>query len=117
MRLPRPPLPVLLVAAAYLAVGIIGGIVHVRDLLAVPSEGIWMELTELVALVTGVFLLRGANWARWLAVAWILFHVGLSAFGKSSDLLVHAVFAALIAWLLFRPDTTRWFRPPRANPA
>lgn len=117
MPFTRPPLPVLLVAAAYLAVGIIGGIVHFQDLLRVPSEGIWMELTELVALITGVFLLRGANWARWLAVAWITFHVGLSAFGKTSELVAHLVFAVLIAWLLFRPDTTRWFRGPRAEPA
>lgn len=117
MPFARRPVPVLIVAGAYLAVGIIGFGAHFRDLLAAPSEGVWMELTELVALITGVFLLRGANWARWLAVAWILFHVGLSAFGETSELVVHAVFAALITWLLFRPDTTRWFRGPRAEPA
>ena len=33
-----------------------------------------------LAIVCGVFLLRGHNWARWLALAWIAFHVVLSAF-------------------------------------
>lgn len=116
MPLARRPVPVLIVAAAYLAVGIIGFIAHFHDLLANPSEGVWMELTELVAAVTGVFLLRGRNWARWVAVAWIAFHVGLSAFDSMGGVAVHGVMAALIAWLLFRPETGRWFRPPSVEP-
>lgn len=116
MPLVRRPVPVLVVAGAYLAVGIIGFIAHFPDLLATPSEGVWMELTEVVAAVTGVFLLRGRNWARWVAVAWIAFHVGLSAFDSMRLVAVHAVLAVLIVWLLFRPDTGRWFRPVSAEP-
>lgn len=112
----RRPVPVLIVAGAYLAVGIIGFVAHFRDLLATPSEGVWIELTELVAVVVGVFLLRGRNWARWLAVAWISFHVVLSAFASSREVAMHVVIAALIVWLLFRRDTTRWFQPSRAEP-
>ena len=112
----RPPVPVIIVAVAYLAVGIIGFVAHFHDLLATPSEGVWMELTELIAAITGVFLLRGRNWARWLAVAWIAFHVGLSAFGNIGEVVMHAVMAVLIVWLLFRGTSTRWFRPPSAEP-
>ena len=110
------PVGVLIVAGAYLAVGIIGFVFHFHDLLARPSEGVWIELTELVAAITGVFLLRRHNWARWLAVAWIAFHVGLSAFGHISELAVHAVMAVLIVWLIFRAQSTRWFRSPRPDP-
>jgi hypothetical protein len=116
MPLVRRPVAVLVVAGAYLAVGIIGFIAHYHDLLTNPSEGVWMELTELVAAVTGVFLLRGRNWARWVAVAWIAFHVGLSAFDSMRLVAVHALMAVLIVWLLFRPDTGRWFRPAGAGP-
>lgn len=116
MPLARRPVAVLVIAGAYLAVGIIGFVVHFHDLLATPSEGVWIELTELLAAVTGVFLLRGRNWARWLAVAWIAFHVVLSAFGNIREMAVHALLAALIVWLLFRPDTAGWFQPPRAEP-
>ena len=116
MPLGRRPLAVLIVAGAYLAVGILGFIAHFHDLLASPSEGVWIELTELVAAFTGVFLLRGRNWARWLAVGWIAFHVGLSAFDSMRLVAVHAVMAALIVWLLFRPDSRRWFRPVDVAP-
>lgn len=116
MPLARRPIAVLVIAGAYLAVGIIGFVAHFHDFLATPSEGAWIELTELLAVVIGVFLLRGRNWARWLAVAWIAFHVVLSAFGSIHEVAIHALIAVLIAWLLFRPDTARWFHPPRAEP-
>ena len=109
-----PPAPVLIVAGAYLAVGIIGFTTHFHDLLARPSEG---EVTELLAIVAAVFLLRGLNWARWLAVAWIAFHIVLSAFGSVRELVMHAVMAALIVWLLFRPNSTRWFRQTHTVPS
>ena len=111
MQIWRRPIAVVIVVAAYLAVGVGGFVVHWRDLLANPSEGVWMELTELVAVVTAIFLWRGRNWARWLAVAWIAFHVVLSAFGQMGELAMHAVIAVVITWLLFRKDSTRWFRP------
>jgi hypothetical protein len=108
----RPPVPVLIVAGAYLAVGIIGFVAHFHDLLATPSEGVWIELTELFAVIAGVYMLRGRNWARWLAVAWIAFHIILSAFGQVRELVMHVVMAALIVWLLFRPESARWFNAP-----
>jgi len=50
------------------------------------------------------------NWARWLALAWVVFHVGLSLFHPLPELLIHAALCALIAWLLFRPATGTWFK-------
>lgn len=115
MPLFRRPIPVLIIAGAYLAVGVIGFVAHFHDLLATPSEGAWIEITELLAVLAGVFLLRRQNWARWLAVAWIAFHVGLSAFGNIRELLMHAVIAVLVIWLLFRSDTARWFQQAPAE--
>jgi hypothetical protein len=110
MTLTRPPVAVIVVAAAYLAVGTIGFVAHFHDLLAVPSEGVWIELTELLAVVAGVFLLRRRDSARWLALAWITFHVILSAFGDVRQVVAHGILATLIGWLLFRQNSTRWFR-------
>ncbi len=87
----------------YLAVGVIGFIYHLRD------GGVWVELSEAVAIVTGTFLLLGRNWARWIALAWIAFHVVLSAFHSLSEFAMHALFCAIIAWLLFRPAAGRYF--------
>ena len=55
-------------------------------------------------------MLRGHNWARWLALAWIVYHVILSAFHMLSELAIHILFCAILAYFLFRPTATRYFR-------
>lgn len=100
-------------AAIYLIVGVVGFVFHGREILAhhmLRSEDLLVELTEAIAFIAGVFLLRGRNWARWLAVAWMVFHVVLSVFGPISALLLHAVFCVAIAWILFRADAAHYFR-------
>ncbi len=62
-------------------------------------------------------MLRGHNWARWLAIAWMGFHVGLSAFHAFHELAIHSLFFAAITWLLFRPAAARYFRGERMKPA
>jgi hypothetical protein len=106
------PLPVLIVALLYLATGGGGFVYHLRDIPA--PDGIWIELTEFLAFVSGVFLLLGRNWARWLAVAWMAFHVVVSAFGSFRETAIHAVFLVVIAWLLFCSDSSRFFRRTNA---
>jgi hypothetical protein len=108
MTLRPRPVPVLIVAFLYLAIGSVGFVYHFRELRA--PDGIGIEVTELLALASGVFLLFGRNWARWLAIAWLAFHVGLSLLGSFHEAAIHAIFLAVIAWLLFRPESTRFFR-------
>jgi hypothetical protein len=55
-------------------------------------------------------MLRGHNWARWLALAWIGCHVILSAFHSVFEVAVHGLLFAAIAYFLFRPRATRYFR-------
>ena len=107
----KPPVSVIIIAGVYIAVGAIGFAYHFPDLYAngFRYNGFLIELTEFLALLCGVFLLRGQNWARWLALAWIAFHVVLSAFHALPQFAVHAVFCAVIAWILFRPNAARYF--------
>jgi hypothetical protein len=109
----RRPLSITILACVYLAVGAIGFAAHFRELLAGHQDAVAMEITELLAILCGVFLLRGDNWARWLALAWIAFHVVLSAFHAIPELVIHAVLCAVIAWILFRPAAARYFRGTR----
>ena len=104
---PRP-VSVLIVACLYLAVGAIGFAYHFRAL--GQPDGIWLGLTEFLAILSGGFMLRGQNWARWLALTWMAFHLILSAFHQLREFAVHSVFFALIAWVLFRPEARRYFR-------
>jgi len=72
------------------------------------QDDIWILLTELLAVVAGVFLLLGCNWARWMAVAWMAFHVAIS-WPVMGQLAVHALILAGITWLLFRADARQFF--------
>ena len=106
----KPPIPVLIVVAVYLLVGVMGFVYHFNELTGGHPDAIAMELTELTAVIAGVGLLMGKNWARWVALAWVVFHVAISLFHPLREFLIHGALCILIAWLLFRPVTTRWFK-------
>lgn len=105
------PISVIVIACLYLAVGIAGSVAHFPALRA--PNGIWMELTECLAIVCGVFLLLARNWARWLAIAWMAFHVAISI-GVLRQLAIHSLFFVVIVWFLLRPDVSRFFQTTRA---
>lgn len=109
MKIRRPPISVLIVAILYLAVGIIGFGYHFPELRAGHSDAVWIELTEFLAIVAGVFMLLGHNWARWLALVWILFHVALSI-GSPRQLIVHSLICVAIACALFHAHASGFFR-------
>jgi hypothetical protein len=109
----KRPISITILAALYVTVGVLGSVAHFHGLVSHQPDAIGAELTELVAIVCGVFLFRGDNWARWLALAWIVFHVVLSAFHNLREFAIHAVLCAVIAGLLFRPAAARYFRGNR----
>ncbi len=107
------PLPVTVISCVYLLVGTAGFAYHFNEIQlrnAFRYDAVWVELVEIVAVVGGTFMLRGQNWARWLALTWIGFHVVLSAFHTPGEFAVHCVLCALIGWFLFRPEAGRYFR-------
>ena len=78
----------------------------------------WMILILLLtvsAIVAGVFLLRGARWARWLALAWVAFHVVVSAFNSLSDALPQAALLLVIGYVLLGPPTAPYYRQGQAK--
>jgi hypothetical protein len=103
------PVTVLVLSCLYITVGAIGFAYHLRELMALQPDSVWIELVRLLAILSGAFMLRGRNWARWLALAWMAFHVAIS-FPALPQVLFHSLFLAVIAWLLFRPDVRRYFR-------
>ncbi|MGA8089657.1 MAG: hypothetical protein WCA10_20465 [Terracidiphilus sp.] len=106
----KRPVPVLIVVAVYMLVGVMGFVYHFNELTSGHQDAIAIELTELLAVVSGVGLLLRQNWARWLALAWVIFHVVISIFHPLRELLIHAALCIVIAWLLFRPGTAKWFK-------
>ncbi len=112
----KRPLSVTVLAWVYIAVGAIGFVYHLPDLHAnhaLQFDGVWIELVRLLAVLAGAFMLRGHNWGRWLALAWIAFHVIVGALHSFQQFGIHCLFCAVIAFFLFRPEATRYFRRVR----
>jgi hypothetical protein len=117
---PRP-LSVAILAWVYIGVGTVGFFAHMPRSLAwnmFRFDVVWIELLELSAVISGIFLLRGNNLARWFVLAWMAFHVILSGLEASHGFkirgfAVHSLFCAVIAWILFRPAAARYFRSTR----
>jgi len=108
MNSAKRPIAVLFLSCFYIAVGTIGFVVNFPKLIARQHESIWIELTELLSLLAGAFMFRGRNWARWLALVWMAFHVAIS-FPVVRQVVTHSIIFALIAWVLFRPGARRYF--------
>jgi hypothetical protein len=122
----KRPLSVTILGGGYIAVGTIGFAYHLTEFQARDGfqyDGVWVELIRLLAIICGVFMLRGHNWARWVALAWIAFHVILSGFHAFSAFAIHCLFCVVIAWFFFVPRlrgifaVREWNEHKYGNPA
>jgi hypothetical protein len=104
------PISVAIISGLYIVAGVVGLAYHATDLAHSPGyETFWVLLVRLLAVVGGVFALRGANWARWLLVAWISYHIGLSFYHGWSEVLVHTLFLGLTLFCLFNKRARNFF--------
>jgi hypothetical protein len=109
----KRPLSVTLVSLLLAAAGAVGLVYHFAELnMRHPfqNDAIWVGVIRLLAIVGGVYMLRGKNWARWLAMVWIGFHVVVSGFHSLLEFAIHGLLFAVFAYVLFRPPATQYFR-------
>ena len=104
----KRPFQVTVLGWLLIAVGIPTTIFHLSkspvDRWTVP-----ILLPGIIAIVAGVFLLRGARWARWLVLAWIAFHVVVHALNSLSDAMPFVVLLFVVGYFLLRPSTSKYF--------
>lgn len=114
----KRPLSVIIIAWLFIVAGTVGLLYHGNELRqAFHNDLIWVLLLRLLAIVAGVFMLRGKDWARWLTLAWLAYHVILSAFHSRSELIMHSVLLVVITYFLFRPTVVNYFRGQGAQAA
>lgn len=108
------PLPVTLIGYLFITAGAIGIVYHAPELMVINTQPqvALVFLVRVLAILGGVFTLRGVNWARWLLLAWITYHVILSFFHSTSELIMHAVLMILVALALFHRNANAYFREP-----
>jgi hypothetical protein len=112
----KRPLAVTVISWVYIGVGLLGLAAHLMDFkIQHPFQYdiVWIALVHVIAVVAGVYMLLGSNWARWLAIVWLAFHVVVSGFDSLSKLAIHVVFLAVFAYFLLRNDAKEYFRAPR----
>jgi hypothetical protein len=107
------PLSITILAIILIGAGTVGFVYHFSELNPrhlLENDVLWVELVRVLAILAGIFLLRGRNWARWLAMIWIGFHVVISFWRPWPQIVIHILVFAVFAFFLFRPAANSYFR-------
>src|SRR5215813_2765840 len=107
----KPPLVIILIGALFIGAGSVGIVYHLHDQ-PFDRGAMLLVLLRLLAIVSGIFLILGQSWARWLLLAWLAFHIVVSAFHSVEQTVIHALLLAAIAYVLFRPPASTFLKPP-----
>jgi hypothetical protein len=107
----KPPVSIMVVSWLLIVGGAFGIASHVKEfhLQHLQNDMLWIVLTNVTAIVCGLFMLRGSNWARWIAMVWLAFHVIISS-DSGAKLAVHGLLFAVFGYLLFRAPASEFFR-------
>lgn len=111
----RPrPVAVWVFSILFIAAGLVGLVFHAAELRghAPDASTILILLLRLLAVVSGIFLFMGHNWARWVLAAWLALHVVISAFNSVEQTAAHLVLLVLVVYFLWRPEVTSFLRSP-----
>ena len=106
------PVSITVLSWVFIAAGAMGIIYHAREFSLHDPFGNDLPLVtaiRLLAVLGGVFALRGHNWARWLLLVWIVYHVALSATHPVAELLVHGLLLVVVLYVYFRPQAAVYF--------
>jgi hypothetical protein len=111
-RMSKRPYSVTAISWLFIATGVVGFASHLSEFMAqrpVQYSILLLCFIAFLAILSGGFMLRGRNWARWLLLVWIALHVILSAFHRLSELLVHSLLFVVVAYFLMRRRSSSYF--------
>lgn len=117
-QMAKRPVSVTILSCLILLAGAVGLVYHLQEFNLhhrLEKDALWVLVLRLLAILGGVFMLRGRDWARWLTLAWLAFHVGLSFFHSMREVAAHAVLLAVFAYFLLRQPAARYFRGVQAK--
>jgi hypothetical protein len=104
-----PPRPRSITIICWLFI-VFGGIALIGGLVTTDLKSHWyIHLSRFLQIVAGLFMLYGRNWARWLLVAWIAFHIVISALHSPMYLLLHVAIFSVLLFFVFRRPASAYF--------
>jgi len=104
------PIAITIVGCFFIVAGFVGFVYHVSQLNTFDMEHTAILAIRLLAIVGGVFTLYGRNWARWLLIVWMGYHVILSFWHSTSELAIHVLIMAVVVYFLLNARTSSYFR-------
>ena len=108
------PISVTIVAWIVIVLGVAGAFLMMPGISKAPLTSMQITFAYAglaVAVVSGIFMLGGKNWARWLYVVWCIFGLTYALTTVPNPLLLipGALKAAIIAFVLFRKPANSFF--------
>ena len=109
----KRPSFVLVIGVAFVAIGLFDIWLGVAPLTRKPAhlanDDLMVLSIGMIAVLGGIYALKGHDWARWLLAVWMALHVALSI-RQPYALLGHVVIFGLILAGLFYPAASTYFR-------
>jgi hypothetical protein len=122
----KRPLSITVISWIFIAFGgiaLLTNLIPLADPSAAPRMAehrfeFWLiSVIQFIALICGVFMLYGFNWARWLLVVWVGYHIILSVRHSPLELLMHSLLFAVVLYFVFRSQASAYFRGDRSAAA
>lgn len=113
MKIINRPVPIVIVSILFIVTGILGIATHLNDFNNPDVkliELLWTLFVRILAIVCGILLLNKIKWARWLAIAWLLYHIVIGAFNSTKEVISHTVILVIVCVLLFLPTSVDYFK-------
>ncbi len=104
----KRPLPVTILGFLFIVAGLVGLVYHLFER-PLEHQIVLVSIVRMIAIVGGIFLLMGYNWARWLTLVWLAFHVVVSAFHSLSESLAHVVLLMIAGYFLLGRPASKYF--------
>jgi hypothetical protein len=105
--MPRRPLSITIISWLFI---VFGSVALISGFITTDLKSHWyIHLSRLLQIIAGVFMLYGRNWARWLLVAWIAFHIVVGALHSPLFLLMHVLIFSVILFFVFRRPASAFF--------
>lgn len=126
----KRPTSVTVVAWILIAIGAISGIsttvminnpmmvdLMSKSPMPIPIQWAIAYMGFLILIVSGVAILKGRNWARFLYVTWSIIGIVVSVATSplKTPMIPGVVFFLVITFFLFRPKATAYFLPAQSS--
>ena len=108
----KRPLAITLTAWFFILAGIIGFAYHFYEHLfsGFDGEAILVLMVRMLAILGGILILKAKNFGRWLLIVWMAYHMALSFYHDTMQVVMHTVFLLALLVIFFHSRVRQYFK-------